>query len=84
MPIIEHPTVMHTVPGRFYPQPTYVAKCELCSNTCSKVGHVPGDAAEEARKKGWATRKAATAKIGDPKIWVCAGCIKVETAKVKA
>jgi len=78
MSIIEHPTIRYTHPVKGYSAPTYVAQCDLCKTMCSHTGTEPGDAAEQAHKRAWATQKAPKAQIGDPKIWVCKGCLKVQ------
>lgn len=78
MAIIEHPTSKYSVPGKSYYLASQVAKCDLCHTLCTHTGSDPGDAAEQARKRGWGTQKAKGAQLGDPKIWVCKGCIKLQ------
>lgn len=70
MPIVEHPTVCYR--NRYgLSEPCQVVQCDFCGVLCHTVGDDIGEAATEARKKGFTTVK------GEPMQsmkWWCGKC----------
>lgn len=72
MAIIEHPTVCFR--GRQgYSEPCLVVQCDFCHVLAHTVGDDPGEAAQEARKRGFQTVKGAPMQ---PMQWWCSQCRK--------
>lgn len=52
----------------------FQVQCDFCKDFCHKASADIGEAAEKARKEGWATVR--TGKLGSPKKWGCPCCLK--------
>ena len=70
MAIVEHPHV--TINDGVANVPGLVVQCDYCGVLAPKCGVDAGEAADKARKHGFATRKGASST--DPRKWACKRC----------
>jgi len=72
MPIIDHPTACFRDKGRYgIGIPCQVVQCDFCHTLANTVGDDAGEAANEARKRGFSTIKGAAT---EPMKWWCGHC----------
>lgn len=69
--IIDHPTIKTAVKLNWY-EPAQVVQCDGCKVLARKTGCDAGEAADKARKCGFATKPGATPT--SPRLWCCPNC----------